>query len=102
MFVNEGQHAKQGTVKSLWHLQHGEVNETLGSTHLTVGLLTAVDMIVLPVILFVYAFIAELIAYWNVCFRGNQIEYVTASKAAQVFSDGATHGTVHTDLEKKA
>ncbi|CAJ1362128.1 unnamed protein product [Effrenium voratum] len=76
---------------SIWTSEAAGLPTTCGSALLTLVGLVVVDcffyagLLVLP-----YGIVVEILAFWNVAFRGNRFEYVTATKA---HADGAGAGS---------
>jgi len=65
----------------LWTMQRGGVKPLLGSKRLSMALLVTVDCLLLAgPIMALYGFIPQVMAYFRVCFAGNNYEYVTAAK----------------------
>lgn len=76
------QPAEEAPQRSLWHAADGGVKKWLGSTRLAMFLMILIDSVIfLGPIMAVYGVVAEILAYWNVLFKGNFFTYVTASKA---------------------
>jgi len=73
---------EQAASRSLWHSADGGVKPWFGSARTTTAIIIAIDAIIfLGPIMAVYGVAAEILAYWNVLFKGNFFTYITASKA---------------------
>eukprot|EP00930_Biecheleria_cincta_P029784 TRINITY_DN20676_c0_g1_i1.p1 TRINITY_DN20676_c0_g1~~TRINITY_DN20676_c0_g1_i1.p1 ORF type:complete len:602 (+),score=126.23 TRINITY_DN20676_c0_g1_i1:153-1958(+) len=96
-FVDPGLKDKKG---SLWHAADSGTKPWCGSVHFAIVAMIVVDIaLFLGPIMAVYGALAEIIAYWNVCFRGNVFTYVTASKSLAGKSE---YGSMDTAKEPPA
>lgn len=67
---------------SLWTLEAGGLPTTCGSSLMTLTGLVLWDCLVCTGLLVLpYGIVTEILAFWNVAFRGNRFDYVTAAKA---------------------
>jgi len=67
---------------SLWTLEAGGLPTTCGSSLTTLTGLVLWDCLVCTGLLVLpYGIVTEILAFWNVAFRGNRFDYVTAAKA---------------------
>lgn len=82
VFVAYLQPAAKGHFVGIWSSESGGLPLTCGSSLLTLMGLVLWDCLLFagPLVL-PYGIIVEVLAFWNVAFRGNRFEYVTASKA---------------------
>jgi hypothetical protein len=80
-----------GGKMTIWHDADGCIPPTFGSVRLTIFLMVAVDIVVfMSPVAVPYTLIPELLAFNYVCWWGNRIKYITASKAMEKFSDYGT------------
>lgn len=92
--------ARKGSSRSLWHSSDGGVKAWCGSAKLATCATIVIDCaIFLAPIMAVYGVLAEILAYWNVCMRGNVFTYVTASKSLAGKSE---YGSMDTAKEPPA
>jgi len=67
---------------SLWTFEAGGLPTTCGSSLLTLtGLVLWDCLILMGLLVLPYGIVTAILAFWNVAFRGNRFEYVTATKA---------------------
>jgi len=83
---------KSIAVRSVWHSETAHLPQSRGSLA-ALGLIVYDFAFFMSWMLVPYGIFAELVAYWNVCFNGNRIAYVTASKS-MLQKDIPTYGTL--------
>jgi len=83
-FIRQGARANR---KELWYRKDSNTPETCGSVVLTLTWLIAIDCVMMCPLMAVYGALAEVVAFWNVMWRGNSFTYVTASKATTLGAD---------------
>lgn len=67
---------------SIWTSEAGGLPATCGSSFWTLSGLVLWDCLIFAgVLVLPYGIMVEILAFWNVAFRGNRFEYVTATKA---------------------
>jgi len=75
-----------GKTKSdiVWKREDGGLPFTWGSRRLSLIGLILIDVVFLfPVVMPIYGFIPNILAYWNVMLRGNRFKFVSAAKGVE-------------------
>merc|ERR1719436_1605936 len=102
-FIKPRANVKNSSDSNIWNSEDGGLVPLCGSTKFRVAALVTFDcFLLLTPIMSLFGTCAQFTAYWNVCFHGNHVEYIAASKAAtwkaRVPNYGST-GTAETQTE---